>query len=440
MLGTAIPGLLSFPPHFIIYPVLFVLFTGMLAGIYPAFILSSLQSVDSLKGKPGKVKENIWMRKALITFQFFTAAVVLIGAIIISQQIGFLFKKDLGYDRQFVVAAQLPRDWTPEGLQRMYGIRDQFARMPELENVSLSYEIPDGNFSGYRPVFKAAADSTSAISTMTIYTDLKYASLYDLHLLAGDYFTQSPTLADTKKVVINESFARSMGWTPGEALNQPLRSDGDPNTYTVAGVIKDFHFKTMHEKIDPMMIMSTDLVIIYRYMSFRMKPGSPSARIEAVRKKWAQLMPGAPFEYYFIDDRLTRLYAVEMQLKSGTYLATGLSLVIVLLGILGLVSMSVHKRTKEIGIRKVLGASAGGIAALFVKDFLWLIIAGGLAAVPVAFLIMRRWLGNYVYRVDMTVHPFVLTIVLLGMVSMLLIVLQTLKAATANPVKSLKTE
>ncbi|MBO9152246.1 ABC transporter permease [Chitinophaga sp. GCM10012297] len=440
MLGTSIPGLFSFPLYFYICPVLFVLITGFVAGIYPAFVLSSLQSVDSLKGKPGTVKENIWMRKALITFQFFTAAVVLIGAIIISQQIGFLFKKDLGYDREFVIAAQLPRNWTPEGLQRMYGVRDQFARMPELENVSLSYEIPDGNYSGNRPVFKAGADSTTAISTMTIYTDLKYASLYDLRLSAGDYFTKSASLADPRKVVINETFARSMGWAPQEALNQQLRSDGDPNIYTVAGVIKDFHFKTMHEKIDPMMIMSTDFVVIYRYMSFKMKPGSPSARIEAVRAKWAELMPGAPFEYYFIDDRLTRLYAVEMQLRSGTYLATGLSLVIVLLGILGLVSLSIHKRTKEIGIRKVLGASAGGIAALFVKDFLGLIVIGGVTAIPVAYLIMKKWLGNYMYRVDITAHPFVLTIVVLGAVSMLLIVLQTFKAAVANPAKSLKTE
>ena len=440
MLGTGIPGLMDFPVHFIIYPILFVLLTGLLAGIYPAFMLSSLQSVDSLKGKPGTVKENIWMRKALITFQFFTAAVVLIGAIVISQQIGLLFKKDLGYDREFVIAAQLPRNWTPEGLQRMYGIRDQFARMPELENVSLSYEIPDANYSGSRPVYKAGADSTSAISTMTIYTDLKYASLYNLHLSAGDYFTKSATLADPFKVVINETFSQSMGWRPQDALNQSLRADGDANTYIVAGVIKDFHFKTMHERIEPMMIMSTDLAVMYRYMSFKMKPGSPSASIEAVRAKWAQLMPGAPFEYYFIDDRLNRLYSVELQLRSGTYLATGLSLVIVLLGILGLVSLSVQKRTKEIGIRKVLGASAGGIATLFMKDFFWMIVVGAVTAIPVAFLLMRKWLGNYTYRVDITVHPFVLTILVLGITSMLLIALQTLKAAMANPVKSLRSE
>ncbi|RPD38116.1 ABC transporter permease [Chitinophaga barathri] len=441
VLGTSIPGLFDFPVHFIIYPILFILFTGLLAGIYPAFMLSSLQSVDSLKGKPGTVKENIWMRKALITFQFFTAAVVLIGAIIISQQIGFLFKKDLGYDREFVIAAQLPRNWTPEGLQKMYGNRDQFATLPDVQNASLSYEIPDANYSGTRPVFKTGADSASAISSMNIYTDIKYGSLYNLHVIAGDYFTKDTKLSDPFKVVINETFARSMGWTPQDALNQTFRgADGDQNVYRVAGVIKDFHFKTMREKIEPLMIHSTDRVNMYRYMSFKLKPGSPSARIEAVRAKWAQLMPGAPFEYTFIDDRLKTLYSVEMQLKNGTYLATGLSLVIVLLGILGLVSLSVHKRTKEIGIRKVLGASAGGIAALFVKDFLGMIIIGSVAAIPVAFLIMQKWLGNYNYRIDITAHPFVLTILILGIVSMLLIVLQTFRAAIADPVKSLKTE
>lgn len=441
MLGTSIPGLTDFPLHFIIYPILFILFTGLLAGIYPAFMLSSLQSVDSLKGRPGTVKENIWMRKALITFQFFTAAVVLIGALIISQQIGFLFKKDLGYDREFVIAAQLPRNWSPEGLQKMYSTRDQLATLNDVEKVSLSYEIPDANYSGTRPFFKPGTDSTSAISSMTIFTDLKYASLYNLHMSAGDYFTKDVKLADPLKVVVNETFARSMGWTPQEALNQAIRAaDGDQRVYHVAGVLKDFHFKTMHQKIEPMMILSIDLAVMYRYMSFKLKPGSPSARIEAVRKKWAELMPGAPFEYTFINDRLKRLYSVEMQLKSGTYIATGLSLVIVLLGILGLVSLSVQKRTKEIGIRKVLGASVGGIAALFMKDFLWMIVVGAIAAIPVAFLLMRKWLGNYTYRVDITAHPFVLTILILGVASMLLIVLQTLKAAVANPVKSLRSE
>ncbi|WP_346317657.1 ABC transporter permease [Chitinophaga sp. YIM B06452] len=441
MLGSNIPGLLDFPVHFIIYPILFVLLTGLLAGIYPAFMLSSLQSVDSLKGKPGTVKENIWMRKALITFQFFTAAVVLTGAIIIGQQIGFLFKKDLGYDREFVIAAQLPRNWSPEGLQKMYSTRDQFATLNDVEKVSLSYEIPDGNYSGTRPFFRSGTDSASAISSMTIFTDLRYASLYNLHMSAGDYFTKGLRLEDSSRVVINETFAKSMGWTPQDAVNQTLRAaDGDQRVYHVAGVIKDFHFKTMHQQIEPMMILSTDLAVMYRYMSFKLKPGSPSARIEAVRKKWAALMPGAPFEYTFIDDRLKRLYSVEMQLKSGTYIATGLSLVIVLLGILGLVSLSVQKRTKEIGIRKVLGASAGGIAALFMKDFFWMILIGAVTAIPVAFLIMQKWLGNYTYRVDITAHPFILTILILGIASMLLIVLQTLKAAVANPVKSLRSE
>jgi ABC-type antimicrobial peptide transport system permease subunit len=162
--------------------------------------------------------------------------------------------------------------------------------------------------------------------------------------------------------------------------------------------------------------------------------------INAIQTKWAELMPGAPFEYHFMDEALSKVYASELQLKKAANIATFLAIVIVLLGVLGLISLSIQKRTKEIGIRKVLGSSVAGITGLFLKDFLGMIIVAGLVACPVAYFIMQGWLSGYAYQINISLYPFVISIVLLTSVTALLIILQTIRAAFANPVDSLRSE
>ena len=162
------------------FPILFILLIGFIAGIYPAFILSSLKSGDSLKGKINSVKENVLIRKSLIVFQFATAIVAFIGAIIISKQINLFLSKDLGYNKDYILAAQVPRDWTPQGVQKMENIRNQFAKMPELKGAAFSFEIPDGNNSGDARIYKYGSDSAKAISTLALTTDENYLDVYKL--------------------------------------------------------------------------------------------------------------------------------------------------------------------------------------------------------------------------------------------------------------------
>lgn len=171
-----------------------------------------------------------------------------------------------------------------------------------------------------------------------------------------------------------------------------------------------------------------------------LKGNDVAGTMTALQRKWAELMPGAPFEYTFMDDTLSRMYQTEIQLKQAAYTATILSLIIVLLGVTGMISLSIQKRTKEIGIRKVLGSSVSGIVSLFVKEFMVVIAAAGLVAAPVAYIIMKRWLDDYVYRVDITATPFVMTIILLAVITTVLIILQTVRAVLANPIRSLRTE
>jgi putative ABC transport system permease protein len=189
-----------------------------------------------------------------------------------------------------------------------------------------------------------------------------------------------------------------------------------------------------------MIFFNVTTAAAYRYFSFKLKPGNIGSTIEAIQKKWAALLPGSSFDYSFMDDTLKKLYVTELQLKKAAYTATLLSLIIVLLGILGLVSLNIHKRVKEIGIRKVLGASVPNIILLFVKEFVVVILIAAVVACPLAFMVMNNWLDNYAYHINISPAPFAFSIIILIVITLLLIGLQTMKAAIANPVKSLRTE
>lgn len=439
ILGKPIPSLTDFPLYFVVFPFLFILMIGFIAGIYPAFVLSSLKSVDSIKGKFSSVKEKVWLRKSLTAFQFATATIAFIGAIIISKQINLFLSGDLGYNKEYILSAQLPRDWTQPGVEKMLRIRNEFSGIQSVKDVSLSFEISDGNNSNDVPIFKFGSDSLQAVSASILETDEKFLSVYQIPLIAGTSFEGHRL--DSLKVILNETAVKALGFKNAEqAIGQQVKIPGNPEVYIIRGVAKDFHFGSMQTKIAPIIMFNLQYDFIYRYFSFKIKPGNITASVNAIQKQWSLLMPGAPFEYKFMDDTLAKLYQSEIQLKKASYTATILALIIVLLGMLGLISLSIQKRTKEIGIRKVLGSSVAGIIALFIKEFLWVIIIAGCIACPLAYIIMNNWLQNYAYRINITAQPFIISIISLGFITALLICLQTVKAAHTNPIKSLKTE
>jgi len=440
IIGKDITSLFAFPFYFWLIPVVFALILGLLAGIYPALVLSSLKSVDSLKGKLTSVKESVLFRKSLVVFQFSTAAVVLISAIIISKQINLFFSNNLGYNKDYIITAHLPLDWSPKGGKRMETIRYKLASMPQVKDVSLSYEIPNGNNAGNYSVYRQGANPSQTIVTQGLNVDDHYASTYNISLKAGHFFNPVFNLADSADVVINETQAKALGFkSADEAIGQKIMSPGNPATSTICGVTSDFHFGSMQAKILPVTFTNVNYNIYYRYFSIKIKPGDIQQSVVALQKKWAELMPGAPFEYKFMDDNLKDLYSTELQLKKAANIATFLAVIIVLLGVLGLISLSIQKRTKEIGIRKVLGSSAMGITLLFFNDFLGLVLIAAAIACPLAYLIMQKWLSDYAYKIDISVSPFIFSIVLLTGITAILIILQTIKAASTNPIKSLRT-
>ncbi|WP_295129075.1 ABC transporter permease [uncultured Chitinophaga sp.] len=440
VLNNPLPALTSFPLYFILYPLLLVIVTGFIAGVYPAFILSSLKSVDSLKGKMKTVKENLWLRRSLVGFQFFTAAVVLIGAFIITRQVQLFFSSNLGYDKSYVISAQAPRNWTPEGVSKMETLRAQFAMVPAVKSVSFSFEVPDGNNGNSVNIAKPGGDAGSDISSLLLVADEQYAKTYSIPMAGGSFFSES-AVGDSTRVVINETLAKALGYkVPTDAVGRQVQLRTVPNPLTVAGVTKDFHFSSMQQAIQPMVFIHVRNFPIYRFFSFKLNGGNTHAALAAVQQKWNELMPGTPFEYKFMDETLAGVYQTELQLKQAAYIATALAMAIVLLGVLGVISLNVHKRSKEIGIRKVLGASVSGIVSLFVKEMMGIVAIAGLIACPVAYLLMQKWLEDYVYRIDINATPFILTLVCLALITVVLVITQTIRTALTNPVRSLRTE
>lgn len=440
LIGIQVPELVSYPIYFIYLITALIVLLSLLAGLYPAFILSSLKTIDSLKGKLKTIKRNVYLRKLLIGFQFSVALVVLIAAIVVSQQIDYFFSKDLGYNKEYILSSQVPRDWTLEGIEKMETIRNEFEAMPQISHASLSYEIPNGNYGGQTLVYPLETETPQAINMLSLAIDDKFLSTYEIPIKAGSSFKEM-SIIDSSKVVINEKAALALGWKNLEdAIGKQLKISNNDMLFTIHGVSNDFHFGSMHQQIQPAVFFNLRVFNAFRYLSFRIKPTNINGSITAIQKKWATLLPNSSFEYNFMDETLRNLYDSEIQLKNAAYYASLLSIIIVILGIIGLVSLSIHKRIKEIGIRKVLGASLPNIIEIFLKDFLGIIFLACIIIGPISYFIMEDWLNNYVYRISITAQPFVLSISILVIITVVLIGLLTWKAANLNPVKSLRTE
>ena len=436
IIGGSIPSLFSLPLYVVAILLLFVLIVGLMAGIYPATILSSVKVADSVKGMLATVGENILLRKLLIVFQFSTAIIVFIAAIIISKQVDYNINKDLGFDKEQLINIWLPRKWTHNGVEEIKAVRDEIKELPGVLQASVNYTVPGWNSSD-QPIFYTK-DPDEAVEAFGIISDDKYAATFKIPLLAGNFFSGTGNGNDSPLVVINETLVKGLGFKDaGEAVGKNIIDANNDNSYTISGVVKDFHVESKQTTIKPVAFLN-----IYKYNSFRMlsvriTPGSTQQTIAAIEKKWTTLLPGEAFDFAFMDDTLQAIYKPELALKNAAYLATILAIIIVLLGTVSIISLSVIKRTKEIGVRKVLGASVTSILALFVRDMVWLIVIATCIACPVAYFIIKLWLNNYVYKIDINAYPFIIVFGCITLITLMLICVQTLKAAIANPVKSL---
>jgi putative ABC transport system permease protein len=439
IIGKELVGFSQFPIYFIVIPFMCIALISVFVGFYPAFILSSFKSIDAIKGKLKIRPSGVYLRKFLLGFQYVTALVVLIAALLVTQQLDSFFGKSLGYDKESVVTAAVPRDWTAAGVNNMMTVRNELAKLPSVESVSLSYEIPNGNNGFQLKIYKAGENPNQSIATQGLVSDEMYLSTYQIPLLAGTFLESGDT--NPNAVVINEKALYFYGFENAKnAIGEQLSIAGEADALTIEGVIADFHFESMQQAIKPQLFFNVNSNLHYRYLTFKLKPGNLNESLSRIEQKWKSLMPSSSFEYQFMDDTLATIYESELQFKKSAYTASLLALIIALLGIFGLVSLSINKRVKEVGIRKVLGAPLSRISFLFIKEFLVILGLSILIACPLAYLLMNNWLSNYAYRINIGFYPFVVGVLLITSITILLILFQTLKTATTNPIKSLRSE
>ncbi|WP_428654417.1 ABC transporter permease [Runella sp.] len=441
ILGKEIKSLFAFGPSFALILVLLAFVIGILAGAYPAFALSAFPSIDSMKGKLKSVKENVLFRRLLIVSQFAIALFVFGGAVVISQQVNYFFNKDLGYNKESMLWIPLPRDWSEAGIQKMETLRNEMARLPKVAAGSFAFEIPNGRTGFSTGLFKAGGDSTSAIAMNVLQTDERYAETYQIPMATGEFFYAKKGTFNPEQIVVNEATAKALGFKNAEAaLGQKVRLQGIPQVFTIHGITKDFHFTSMHQTIQPLAFVHLRNTNVYRYLTLRLQPTNLSESLTILEKSWNRLAPGTPFEFTFLEDTLQKLYQSEVRLKKASQLATVLAIVIVLLGVVGMVSLSVGRRTKELGIRKVLGASGVSLVMLFLKEFLAVSAVAALISFPLVLMAMNQWLQNYAYRIEMSWLSFVGVGITFGVLIILLVGFQTFKATLMNPTQSLRSE
>ena len=407
---------------------LLLLITSFVAGFYPSLVLSAFQPVKVLYNRQKLMGKN-YLTKGLIVLQFSLAIFLIIGTIAIISQLHYLFHKDLGYDRKNLVKIQLP--YSRSSNKQAILLKNELGNRQDISAVSLR--------NGGRNITGVKANGKSLIIEYNK-IDESFLPEFKIPLLAGRNFSPDYPSDTTRSAIVNETFVKESGWKINNAIGQTIAyMDSGHALMTIVGVIRDYHFSSLKEKITPE-LFSMDTSYWYGEIWVKIKPTDVPQTMAMLQATYKKIVPFFPYSSQFMDDILAKNYETETKWKQIITIAAALFIFISCLGLLGLVILSIEQRTKEIGIRKVLGAAVSRIVMLISKEFIILISIAFIIAVPVAYYFINKWLQDFAYRISIGWWMFALAGALVITIALFTMSFKAIKAAISNPVKSLRTE
>ena len=408
-----------------------VLFSGLVSGMYPAIFLSSFQPIRIFKGTQGKSMQKSLLRKTLIVLQFTLTIAVMTGVISVEKQLRYIRKMDLGYDKSHLLVVPMQRDMRPQ----YETLKQELLRNPNIIGATATANLPMHLQSGTVVDEWEGKSMGKKVHLKILWVDEDYVETFRMEMAEGNFFSKERS-TDRYGFVLNQAAVRAM------ELESPIgkRTVINSTEGYIIGVVKDFHFRSIHHAIEPMVFISEPGM--FYNMVVRLAPDALRTKdtIGYVETLWKKLAPDHPFTYSFLDERLDSLYHGEQLMGTLFRWFSGLTIFIACIGLLGLASFTAEQRTKEIGIRKVLGASVPGIVGMLLREFSKWVIISNIIAWPVAYFAMKKWLQNFAYRIDLGVWTFVLSGFAALAVALLTVSFQSVKAASANPADSLRYE
>jgi ABC-type antimicrobial peptide transport system permease subunit len=423
-------------PAIILFLLIVTIAVTALAGFYPSIVLSRFNPVNALKSKlTANTVKGISLRRGLVVFQFIIAQALIIDTLIIVKQMDYFMNQPLGFDKDAIVNVPFRPDSTGSKLTDY--LRQQLLQENGVQAVSFSSNTPvedDNNKSTTLKFDHAVKDED--FQAITKFADNEYVPVYKLQLAAGRNLQPSDM---TREFLVNESFVKSLGIkNPEDILNKEVSIWGDVIKCPVVGVVKDFNDRSLRQSVAPLLITTNSTM--YRQASIKLTAANISSTMQSIKKIWQQTFPDYVYEYKFLDDKIAGFYKQENQLSQLYKIFAAIAIFLSCLGLYGLASFMAAQRIKEVGIRKVLGATSANIVYLFSKEFIILIVIAFAIATPVAWYYMHQWLQDYAYRIDVSWVIFFASGMAAIIIALATISFQAIKAALANPVKSLRTE
>ncbi|HVS91617.1 MAG TPA: ABC transporter permease [Mucilaginibacter sp.] len=407
----------------------------LLAGIYPAIVVSGFKPVQALKNKITAASiGGIPLRRALVITQFAISQLLIIGTLIAVKQMNFVNEADLGFDKEAVLV--IPGYTDSISLQKMNAYKQQVMQVPGVKMATFASDVPSSDNNWSTNFYFDNSHKDNGLNTWLKVGDADYFKTFGLKFVAGKGYEQSDT---ARQAVVNETFIHKAGFTnPNDVIGKTVSINGGRTWLPIIGVVKDFKTNSLKEEVKPTVISPNKP--FESEIAIKIETRNLSKTVAALQSQWEKTYPAYAYNGFFVDDNIAQFYKQENQLALIYKIFAGIAIFISCLGLYGLVSFMVVQRTKEMGVRKVLGASIGHIVYLFSKEFMILISLSFVIAVPVGWLVMKGWLQNFVYRISIGVDVFIIAIAVSLILAWVTVGYKAVKAALANPVKSLRTE